>query len=85
MVTTAVKTSVHGHFAADDTSAYWVNQGVQTCEIANCAATLKTLPSRAMDRAEDVGIDDQAIYWGAQSPNPDNPTVAACTVWKLAK
>ena len=85
LITTTANTNADGHFAADDTSAYWVNNGAQTCAIANCSVTLKTLPSRTGDSVEDVGIDDQAVYWGAHSTNPDNPTVAASTVWKLAK
>jgi hypothetical protein len=85
MITTALNPGVDGHFVADATSAYWVNNGVQTCEIANCAATLKALSTRAIDIVEDVGIDNQAVYWGAGSPNPDNLSVSASTVWKLAK
>jgi hypothetical protein len=85
MITTALVPNVDGRFAADETSAYWVNQGVQTCAIANCTSTLKALPSRSIDTVKDLGIDDQAIYWGAESPNPDDPSLAASTVWKLAK
>ena len=85
MILTTLNPNIDGHFAADETHAYWVNQGVQTCEIANCAATLKSLPSRVNDRVEDVGIDEQAIDGGAESPNVDNPSVVACTVGKLAK
>lgn len=77
--------NIDGHFAADDTSAYWLNQGVQTCEIANCAATTKALPSHGGDIVEDVGIDDQAVYWGAGALDPADINLDACAVWKLAK
>jgi hypothetical protein len=72
-------------FAGDDTSAYWVNQTVQTCQIANCAATMKSLPSRSVDTVRDVGIDEQAIYWGADSPDTASASTDGCTVWKLAR
>jgi hypothetical protein len=74
-----------GVFAADNSSVYWIDNGVQTCQIDNCAGTRRVLPSRSVDRAEDVGIDAQAIYWGADSPNTGGSGNSGCTVWKLAK
>jgi len=74
-----------GAFAADDTSAYWVDNGVQTCQLANCAGTQRALPSRSVDAVDDVGLDGQAVYWGAGSPNTSNSGNTGCTVWKLAK
>jgi len=85
LATTSLSSGVGRGFAADDTSAYWANQAVQTCKIANCAATTKALPSRSVDTIMDVGMDDQAIYWGANSPDPASLSTDACTVWKLAK
>ncbi len=85
LIATSLQPVIDGRFAADDTSAYWVSGGVQTCEIANCAATQKALPSRSVDMVVDVGTDDQAVYWGAGSPDTDDPNMGACTVWKLAK
>jgi hypothetical protein len=85
LVTTSLSLDMGRGVAADDSSAYWANQTVQTCELVNCAATTKALPSRSVDIVMDVGIDDQAIYWGANSPDPDSPSTDGCTVWKLAK
>jgi hypothetical protein len=85
LISTPLNPNIDGHFAADDTSAYWVNQGVQTCEIANCAATVKALPSHSGDIVDDVGIDDQAVYWGAGTLDPADTSMDACAVWKLAK
>lgn len=84
LITTPLGSGNGRGFAADDTSAYWANTTVQTCAIANCAATLKSLPSRSVDTVMDVGIDDQAVYWGANSPIPGEST-DGCTLWKLAK
>jgi hypothetical protein len=33
----------------------------------------------------DVGMDDQAVYWGANSPIPGASSTDGCTLWKLAK
>lgn len=85
LIATLLQPFIDGRFSADDTSIYWVGGGVQTCEIANCATTQKALPTRSVDEVVDVGTDDQAVYWGAGSPDTDNPTRDACTVWKLAK
>jgi hypothetical protein len=79
-----------GALAADNTSVYWIASGggdsaVQTCQIANCAATRTALPSRSVDILADVAIDDHAIYWGASSPVPMDVATTGCTVWKLAK
>jgi hypothetical protein len=85
LITTALQVGQDGRFAADDTSIYWANQSVQTCQIANCAATMRALPSRSVDTVMDVGVDDQAIYWGATSPDTDSAGIDGSTVWKLAK
>jgi hypothetical protein len=84
LITTALGSGIGRGFAADDTSAYWANTTVQTCTLANCAATMKSLPSRSVDTVMDVGMDDQAVYWGANSPIPGAST-DGCTLWKLAK
>ncbi len=84
--TKLIDASLSGGFAADDNSIYWIDSGVQTCQIENCAATKRALPTRTVDDAEDVGIDSQAIYWGAVSSDPSNSTgKSGSTVWKLAK
>jgi hypothetical protein len=85
LIATPLNPNIDGHFAADDTSAYWVNQGIQTCEIANCAGTVRALPSHNGDIVEDVGIDDRAVYWGAGTIDPTDTSTDACAVWKLAK
>jgi hypothetical protein len=85
LLAAAVNVGVNGRFAADDNSIYWASTGpASTCQIANCSATQKTLPKRAVDSIWDVGIDDDAIYLFAQSGVNDGNT-AICTVWKLAK
>ena len=85
IATTMSAAGVGRGFAADDTSIYWANTAVQTCQLANCAATLKALPTRSVDSVEDVGEDAQAIYWGADSPDTDSGSTDGCTVWKLAR
>jgi hypothetical protein len=73
-----------GHFAADDISIYWANNGqASTCQITNCSATQKALPTRAVDRIYDVGIDTAAVYLLADSFDANNSVVS--NVLKLAK
>jgi hypothetical protein len=72
-------------FAADDTTAYWVDGGLEACQLATCASTQRALPTRTVDSVEDVGTDAQAVYWIAVSPDTGNSGIDGCTVWKLAK
>jgi hypothetical protein len=84
VITTALNPNVDGHFAGDDSSIYWVNNGsVETCELSRCASSLRTLPKRAQDEVEDVGIDDAAVYWLAADST--GGSLAGCTVSKLAR
>jgi hypothetical protein len=80
----ALNVSMDGHFAADENAIYWaVNGQAYTCEISDCPGTQKMLPKRAADSVWDIGIDDAAIYFLAESGDANNPAVS--TAWKLAK
>jgi hypothetical protein len=85
VIVTDVKTNVHGHFASDDQRIYWTDNDGQgnACDISNCPGTRVALPERGIERFEDVGIDDAAIYLLADSS--DTANVALSTVWRLAK
>jgi hypothetical protein len=64
---------------------YWTDNDRQgdVCDVSNCQGTQKALPKRGVERFEDVGADDTAIYLLADSSDFTNDAVA--TVWKLAK
>jgi hypothetical protein len=85
LIDASVNPLTDGRFAADNSFIYWVDNGLQTCQVDNCAGTRRALPSRNVDTVQDVGIDNQAVYWGAVSPNTGNSGITGCTVWKLAK
>ena len=84
-IATAANTNLHGHFAADDSRMYWVDNDHQgnACEISNCSGTQKALPGRITDRLEDLGADADALYLLTDSSATAN--TAASAVWKLAK
>jgi hypothetical protein len=85
LIATSLQPHIDGRFAADDTSIYWVNgSSVDTCEIGSCAATVKPLPNRFGDSVTDVGVDDRAVFWVADSPGTGSVS-AISSVWKLAK
>jgi hypothetical protein len=83
LIGASVSPNVDGHFAVDDSSAYWVDQGVKTCQLSNCSTSLRSLPLPSSDPVEDVGIDDQAIYSLVGTYDSVNGT--GCAVLKLAK
>jgi hypothetical protein len=85
LIVSGVNTNIHGHFAADDRRMYWTDNGGQghVCDVSNCQGTQKALPKRGVERFEDVGADETAVYLLADSSDATNKAIA--TVWKLAK
>jgi hypothetical protein len=83
LISASLNPGIDGHFAADDSSAYWVDQGVKACQLSNCSSSLRSLPLPAGDPVEDVGVDDQAVY--SLVSTYDSAKGVSCAVWKLAK
>jgi hypothetical protein len=71
---------------ADDTSVYWATSGsLETCLIASCAASRKSLPA-AGDSLHQLAIDQRAVYWIASTyVSTDGGALNTGSVWKLAK
>jgi hypothetical protein len=71
---------------ADDVSLYWIASGlVETCRIANCAATRRSLPMPEPD-PQAIDVDDRAVYWVTRTEvNMGTGPIIAGKVWRLAK
>jgi hypothetical protein len=83
LVTAKLDPGFDGRFAADDTSAYWVDQGIKRCELSNCPSSVRSLALPSNDPVEDVAVDNEAVYWVASTYNTANGFGAV--VWKVAK
>jgi len=76
-----------GHkFAADTQTAYWVSSGkIHTCQVAQCNGTEQIIPTLASVDVDDLGIDQNALYW-VTSPEGSLPSGPEYfSVWKLAR
>jgi hypothetical protein len=83
LVTTKLNPSIDGRFAVDDASAFWVDQGIKTCQLSTCPSSQRSLPLPSNDPVADVAIDTQAIYWVAYTYDALNGSGTA--VWKMAR
>ncbi len=77
-----------GHkFAADAQTAYWVSSGkIHTCRLSQCNSTEQIIASQAAVQVEDLGLDQNALYW-ADTTDGSVPLsgLAYFSIWKLAK
>jgi hypothetical protein len=83
LVATKFNPSIDGRFAVDDASAFWVDQGIKTCELSTCPSSQRSLPLPSNDPVVDVAIDTQAIYWVANTYDAVNGSGTA--VWKMVR
>jgi hypothetical protein len=71
-------------FAADDSSAYWISDGIETCDLGSCGTTQKLIPGHPDAHVEEIGVDGSALYWAESAVIPAQ-NIDAFSVWKLAK
>lgn len=83
LVTTKLNPGFDGRFAVDDSSAYWVDQGIKTCRLSDCPSSALSLSLPSDDPVADIAIDDEAVYWVVKTYDPVIGLGTA--VWKMAR